>query len=55
MDPWPLYPFWDVRSNAGEGWKIERPALGQNSLKLPINPEENVKEVSVISSGPATS
>ncbi len=44
MEPWPCYPFWEVMSSAGEGWKVERPEQGM-FLRLPINPKENLEEV----------
>jgi hypothetical protein len=45
MEPWPEYPFWNILSNAGEGWKVERPSTGHSSLKMAINPKENLNEV----------
>ncbi len=45
MEPWPNYPFWEVLSSAGEGWKVERSTQPGHNLQLPISPKENSDEV----------
>jgi hypothetical protein len=46
MEPWPVYPFWQILSSAGDGWKVEK--MPNNAdLCLTLHPKERADQVLV--------